>query len=169
MPKTYIITAENSEELRDAMKDKNNSRFYAKLQAVALRGEGKNNDEIGAITGYHPAYVSHLVSLYANSGISALCKDERKGGNNRNMTDEDEKTFLAKFEKAAEKGNITTIAEIAVAYDKLTGKEHESKSSVYYLMHKHGWRMIAPRTAHPGKASDEACDASKKLKLNSKR
>ena len=35
MPKTYKVTAENAKELRAAMKDKNNSRFYAKLQSVA--------------------------------------------------------------------------------------------------------------------------------------
>ena len=59
MPKTYKITAENAKEIREAMKDKNNSRFYAKLQSVALRGEGKGNKKIGPITGYHPSYVSH--------------------------------------------------------------------------------------------------------------
>ena len=95
MPRTYRITEENSKELRRAMKDKNNSRFYARLQAVALRGEGKDNAEIGPITGYHPAYVSRLVSLYCREGLSGLCKDGRKGGNHRNMTDEEEKAFLA--------------------------------------------------------------------------
>ena len=36
-----------------------------------------------------------------------LCKDERKGGNNRNMTDAEEKTFLAGFEEAAKRGELT--------------------------------------------------------------
>jgi len=163
MPKTYKVTAENAKELRAAMKDKNNSRFYAKLQSVALRGEGKDNDEIGAITGYHPAYVSQMVSVYCNRGIRGLCKDERKGGNHRNMTDEEEKAFLGRFEEAAKRGQLTTIGEIAAAYDEATGKKRESKSTVYYLLHKHGWREITPQRVHPGKASDEACEASKKL------
>ena len=165
MPKTYTITAENAKELRKAMKDKNNSRFFAKLQSVALRGEGKDNEEIGSITGYHPAYVSQMVSVYCNEGLAGLCKDERKGGNNRNMTSDEEKAFLAGFEEAAKSGQMTTITEMAAAYDEATGKKHESKSTVYYLLHKHGWRIITPQTAHPGKASDEAIEASKKLTL----
>ena len=163
MPKTYEITAENAEELRKSMKEKNNQKYYSKLQAVALRGEGKNNNEIGAITGYHPVYVSYLASIYCREGLEGLCKDGRKGGNNQNLSDEEEKMFLAGFEESAKKGKVTTITEIAAAYDKLTGKERESKSTVYYLLQKHGWRMITPQTAHPGKASDEAIEASKKL------
>ena len=169
MPKTYRITEENSNELRKAMKDKNNSRFYARLQSVALRGEGKDNEEIGPITGYHPAYVSQLVSIYCREGLAGLCKDGRKGGNNRNMTEEEEKAFLAGFEEAAKKGELTTSAEIAAAYDEATGKEHVSRSTIYYLLHKHGWRMISPQTEHPGKASEEVIETSKKLTLSWRR
>jgi len=163
MPKTYTITAENAREIREAMKDKNNSRYYAKLQSVALRGEGKENEEIGSITRYHPSYVSHLVSIYCKEGLASLCKDDRKGGNKRNMTDEEEKAFLSGFAEAAKKGQIITIAEIAAAYDEATGKSRESKSTVYYLLHKHDWRVITPQTAHPGKASDDEIEASKKI------
>ena len=165
MPKTYTVSAENRVELRDAMKKKTNSRFYARLQAVALRGEGKGNEEIGEITGFHPVYVSKPVSIFINGGIAALCQDRRKGGNSRNLTDAEEKAFLAGFEQAAKSGKLTTVDEIADAYDALVGKEHESKSTVYYLLHKYGWRMITPQTIHPGKASDEVIEASKKLTI----
>ena len=119
---TYEITAENSKEIRERMKDKNNQRFFKRLQAVALRGEGKKNDEIGAITGYNPAYVSALVAIFCNEGIESLCSDKRKGGNHKNLTDEEEKAFLSRFEEAAKQGKVTDIAEIAAAYDELTGK-----------------------------------------------
>jgi len=48
-----------------------------------------------------------LVSVYCKEGLVGLCKDERKGGNNRNMTDAEEKTFLAGFEEAAKRGELT--------------------------------------------------------------
>jgi transposase len=115
MPKTYIITKENSEEIREAMKKRENAKYYKKLQAVTLRGEGKKNDEIGLITGYPPAYVSHLVSLYSKEGIASLLQDNRKGGNNRNMTPEEEKRFLSQFEEAARNGQIITISDIAAS------------------------------------------------------
>ena len=85
------------------------------------------------------------------------------------MTAEEEKAFLAGFEEAAKRGQVTTVDEIAAAYDEATGKEHESKSTVYYLLHKHGWRLITPETAHPGKATDEEIEASKKLTLSWRR
>lgn len=169
MPKVYAITAENAEELRKAMKSKENHRYFAKLQSVALRGEGKNNVEIGEITGYHPSYVSNLVSIYNREGINGLCKDGRKGGNNRNMTNEEEKAFLAGFEEMAKNGELTTINEIANAYDETTGKQRESRSTIYYVIHKHKWRMITTQTVHPGKASDEEIASSKKLTMNSKK
>jgi transposase len=166
MPKTYQVTKENSQDLRIAMDKKENEKHYKKLLSVALRGEGKDNDEIASIIGFHPGHVSKLVSNFCNKGINALLRDDRGGPNRCNMTDEEEKAFLAGFEEAAKTGQLTTISEIAAAYDKVTGKKHESKSTVYYLLHKHGWRIVAPQTTHPGKASDEVIETSKKLTLS---
>ncbi len=53
--------------------------------------------------------------------------------------------------------------EIAAAYDERFGKEHKSKSTVYYFLHKMGWRKVMPHSKHPDKASDEAIEALKKL------
>ena len=160
MPKTYTITAENSKEIRRAMEERDNAQYYPKLQAVALRGEGRDNDEIAAITGYHRVYVSRLISVYSAEGLSGLCRDGRGGGNHRNMTVEEEKAFLSQFEEAAKAGQMTSVDEIAAAYDEQTGKKHESKSTVYYILHKQGWRIVAPQTAHPGKASEAEIEAS---------
>ena len=151
------------------MKQRVNLPFYKKLQAVALRGEGKDNDEIGLITGYHPDYVSNLVSTYCNQGLDALLRDGRKGGNNRNMTNEQAAEFLKQFEEQAKNGQIITVGDIAKAYDEATGKERKSLSTVYYFLQSHGWRQIMPQSAHPNKASDEEIEFSKKLTLNSKK
>lgn len=78
------------------------------------------------------------------------------------MTDEEERAIISGLEEAAKKGQIITIAEIATAYDEATGKKHESNSTVYYLLHKHDWRVITPQTAHPGRASDEEEESTKK-------
>jgi transposase len=134
-----------------------------RLQAVALRGEGKDNHEISDITGYHHAWISHLVSIFCKEGIEGLCRSGRVGGNRRNMSEKEEKAFLLQFEETAKKGQIITIADIAAAYDEKTGKVRDSRSTVYYLLKKHGWRQITPQTAHPGKASKAEIEASKKL------
>ena len=136
MGKSYKVTIEDAKMLREAADRKESRRFCKRLLAVALRGEGKSNREAGEITGFHPSYISHLVSIYANHGMAALASDGRKGGNHRNMSSEEELEFLKRFEAKAEKGHVANAKEIALEYDKATGKERKSKSTVYYLMHK---------------------------------
>jgi len=160
----YSITAEQSKELRKAMKSEKIARIYRKMEAVALRGEGKKNDEIVALTGYHYDVIGRLCKEYLETGLEEFRTEKRKGGNNRNLSEAEEKAFIAKFEKASENGQIVTINEIAAAYDKQFGKKHKSKSTVYYLLHKLDFRKVMPRSKHPNKASDEEIESSKKLK-----
>jgi len=163
----HKITRAEAESIREAMKaTKKNVRAYKRLQAVALRGEGKKRREISEITGYHPRTIGHLCKLYSEKGIEGLIADGRKGGNHRNMTDEEAKAFLNGFAEAASKGQIITIDEIAKAYDEAVGVEHKSLSTVYYLLHKLGWRKVLPKKFHPGKAKEEVIEASKKLTLS---
>ena len=162
----YKISDNDAKKLREEMKRTSAARIYKKLQAVALRGEGLGNDEIAFITGYNSNYVSELCKTYVLYGMEKLKTDGRKGGNNRNMDEVEAAEFLEQFEELAKKGQVITIEKIAKAYDEATGKEHKSLSTVYYFLHSHNWRMITPKSEHPGKASDEAIEASKKLTMN---
>ncbi len=159
----YRINNEDAKKIREAMEKTKNVLQYRKLEAVALRGEGKKNEEIAELTGFHPDMVGRFAKEYLEGGLESLLADGRKGGNHRNATDSEEQAFIAQFEEAAKKGQIMTVGEIAAAYDERFGKEHKSKSTVYYFLHKMGWRKVMPRSKHPEKASDEAIEASKKL------
>ncbi len=80
------------------------------------------------------------------------------------MSFEEEATFLEQFK---EKGQLVEISEIKEAYDKAIG--HKSGSAqIYRVLHRHGWRKVMPRSKHPQKASNEAIEASKKLKQKQK-
>jgi len=162
MPRTYEITRENANEIRAAMEKEKNVNLYRRMEAVALRGEGKSNDEAAEITKYHKKRVSQLVSLYANEGIAALAKEGRKGGNRRNITAVQEKEFLDKFRTEAKDGHIITPAEIKIAYDELVGKETKD-TFIYKILRRNNWRSVMPRGQHPQKASEEVIEASKKL------
>jgi transposase len=107
--------------------------------------------------------VSKYARVYLTKCIDGL-RDGRKGGNHRNASEGEEREFMAQFEEAARQGQIISINEIAAAYDERFGKEHKSKSTVYYLLKKLKWRKVMPRSKHPNKASDEVIEASKKLK-----
>ncbi len=162
MPKTYHISEEDSKKLRQEMKQCKAIKAYRRLEAVALRGEGKDNLEAGKLTGYHPDSVSKFVSQYCNYGIESLLQDGRKGGNHRNLSADEEQALLQEFYDAACEGQVITPAEIKKRYDELLGRETKP-NFIYAVLVRNGWRKVMPRSKHPNKASDEAIEASKKL------
>ena len=164
----HTISKEEYEAIKALAKRNQNKRVDKRLQVLILRYEGMKDREIAKKLDYDRKRVSQLCAEFKLVGLNEYAR-QKYGGNNRNMKDEEEKEFLAEFEEAARNGQIITITEIAAAYDEKTGKQHESKSTVYYLLHKYGWRIITPQRRHPGSASNEEIEASKKLKLSSTR
>ena len=77
------------------------------------------------------------------------------------MTPEEEKEFLEPFMQQALAGGILEVSEIIKEYSNKLEKK-VSKSTVYDLLHRNGWRKVMPRSKHPNKASDEAIKAYKK-------
>jgi transposase len=165
----YKISKETAKNIRQAMEKTTDAKTYVKLQVVALRGEGYSNDQIASVTGYNSNYVGELCKQYLKNGIEEFISDGRKGGNNRHMSEAEAMEFLEQFREKAIKGQVVSIDEIAKAYDNAVGVEHKSLSSIYYFLHLYNWRKIVPKKQHPGKASDEVIEASKKLTLNSKK
>lgn len=162
MPKTYNMSREDTEAIREKMKNCKNKNAYRRMEAVALRSEGKSNEEAAEITKYTPDWISKLVSLYKRRGIAALAEDGRKGGNHKNLSNEKEQEILDCFKNSAEAGNIITPTEIKKKYDEELGRETKP-TFIYAVLKRHGWRMVMPRSKHPKKASDEDIEASKKL------
>ena len=162
----HKISQEDAKAIRLEMEKVTDAKIYARLQAVALRGQGLGNDEIALVSGYNSKYVGEICKKYKLEGIEALKADGRKGGNNRHMNEVEAAEFLDKYKEKAAKGQVVSVEEIAKAYDEAVGKEHKSLSSIYYFLHRNDWRKIVPKKQHPGKASDEEIEASKKLTLN---
>jgi len=156
----YKISQDDAKILRIAMEEIKDAKIYAKLQAVALRGEGLTGSQIAKVTGYNSKYVSQLCKTYVLHGLDVLKTDGRKGGNNQIMSDEEALQFLEQFVSQASKGQIITVEAIAKAYDEKTGKKRKSLSSVYYFLHNYDWRKVVPRGQHPGKANDEVIETS---------
>lgn len=160
MPKNYIFNEINKLEIKEELNKAKNTNSYKRLQALNLRSEGKKYAEITQITGFKHANITLLISKYFNCGITAITEDKRTG-NNRKLTVEQEKDLLVPFLELANAGKILVVAEIKKAYDDLTG-EKSSIPTVYNLLKRHGWRKIMPRSKHPKKANDEAIIAYKK-------
>ncbi len=73
----------------------------------------------------------------------------RKGGRHReNLTLEQEAAFLAPYLEAGKTGGVLVVPPIKRALDAHLGKS-VALSSVYRMLHRHGWRKLAPDKVHP--------------------
>lgn len=162
MAKSYEISQSQLREIEAARKKNRNKNVERRLYVLVMRAEGKSLEEISEKTGYHISTASKLIARYMRDGISAIAENHYKG-NCRNMSFEEEAAILAPFIERAERGEMVDIKEIAAAYQKAVPHK-VSDTQIYYVLHRHGWRKIMPRSRHPKKASEEAIEASKKLK-----
>ena len=162
MAKSYAISQSQLVEIETARKRNRNKNIERRLYVLVMRAEGKSLEEISEKTGYHISTASKLIARYMRDGISAIAENHYKG-NRRNMSFEEEAAILVPFIERAERGEMVDIKEIAAAYQKAVPHKI-SDTQIYYVLHRHGWRKIMPRSRHPKKASEEAIEASKKLK-----
>ena len=158
-----IFTDEQQSEIKEARIKNKNKNAERRLCVIAMRMQGKTNDEIVARTGYESSYARALVRKYFNQGLEAIIGKKRPG-NHRNIPYETEAAFVNGFIEKAKEGHLTTVKEIKAAYESLVGHKIGS-GHIYVILARHGWRKIKPRPAHPKKASEAEIEASKKLTL----
>lgn len=161
MSSRYKFTEADIECIKNARKENKNKRVEARLKALELRAIGEKSKDIATKTGFHPAYISQLTLKYKNGGIKAIA-ESHYGGNRRNISMEEEAKLLEPFYEKAAKGQIIAVNEIKAAYEKAVGHTIGG-TQIYYVLWRHGWRKIMPRSKHPKKASDEDIESSKKL------
>ncbi len=74
---------------------------------------------------------------------------ERRGGRRRqNMTPEQERAVLTPFLERSRTGGILVVPQIKGELEAALGRTM-ALSSVYNLLHRHGWRKLAPDQRHP--------------------
>jgi transposase len=162
MPKTYGFKVAQQEEVKEALKLEKKATLSRKPQVIDLRVRGYKNAEIARITGYSKSRVSAIVCIYAKQGIGYFPQENRKGGNRRNMSYEQETELLAPYEQQAISGQIVETSEIKKGYEKKAGHRIGGQQ-IYRVLERHGWRKVMPGSKHPKEAGDEAIEASKKL------
>ena len=167
MPRAYRIDEEQKRELEKARVQNKDKNVEKRLKALILRGEEKSGPEIAEKTGFAQSYIYELVAKYCNQGIGAIIENNYSG-NRRNMSMEEEKAFLDGYRKQAEQGQVIEVGAIKKAYEEIVGHAIGG-TQIYYVLRRHGWRKVMPRSKHPNKASEEAIEASKKLTMSSGR
>ena len=147
MASNYKFSNEEMAAIKAVRRETKDKRADARLKALELRAEGMELSEVSQATGFHAAYVSQLVAKYRDHGLEAI-SGNHYGGNHRNMSFEEEAAILAPFKARAEKGELVEISEIETAYQQAVGHSIGT-SQIYYVLHRHGWRKVMPRSRHP--------------------
>jgi transposase len=147
--KKLLSRARTADELRRA-------------QAVVLPLEyGFSMERTAAIIGVSKGWASQLRTKFIRTGGAASGKKRLRGGRRReNMSYDEEKAFLAPFMEKAAQGGILVAGEVKQELDSRLGRS-TALASAYNLLHRHGWRKLAPDTRHP-KADREAQEEWKK-------
>lgn len=153
---------EQKSEIKRIYKNSRNATERSRLLCVKLRVlKGMPTKQIATITDYSEGYIDILLKEYNNYGIEKVLSKKRVG-NHRNMTVEQETEFLKPYKEKAVAGEILEISQIIKDYSKALNGKKVSKSTVYDILHRHGWRKIMPRSKHPKKADEQAIEAYKK-------
>jgi transposase len=154
--KAAIASAKTVEELRGA-------------QAVVLPLEfGLTLSQAAAAIGVSVGWTSTLRNRFARVARGEEKTKEKRGGRKRqNLKLEEEERFLAPFLDRAKNGGILVAGSIHKALEDQLGRK-VALSSVYNLLHRHGWRKLAPDKRHP-QADIEAQEDWKKNSPNRSR
>lgn len=159
--KRYTFTLEETQEIKAARKKNRDKNVKKRLAALEMRAEGKQNKEIREKTGFHTQYITVLVSRYKANGLASITESHYHG-NHRNLSYAEEEALLEPFRQASNAGKTVSVHDIETAYREAVGHSIGT-SQIYYVLHRHGWRKVMPRSKHPKKASDEVIETSKKL------
>ena len=119
-----------------------------RIQMVLLRESGLAQPAIAAAMGVSLSTVNRAHMAYDHGGIEALKPKANGGRKHQNMTLSEEKALLMRFAKTAGAGEMLNIHDLKAAYEKAIGHP-TSDSTVYNLLHRHGWRKLMPRPFHP--------------------
>ena len=167
MATRYQFSKEEIEQIRNVRKANKNKQVERRLRVLEMMVKGYKNKDIAEVTGYHEVYLKKLISKYRKGGLEALTENHYHG-NHRNLSYEEESALLDTFSELATAGQMIHTIDIKVAYEKAVGHSIGS-GQIYFVLKRHHWRKVMPRSQHPKKASDEAIDASKKLTLKSEK
>jgi transposase len=160
--KPYNFSEEVASRMEELLAKASNQQDYRRIQTIYFRARyGDSAEQIAARTGFAVQTVRNLHSAWQHQGEAMLQRKKRGGRRNQKMTLDEEKALLQTYQWQAEQGGILEVSKIHQDCESKTGKKF-ALSTTYRLLHRHGWRKIAPRPKHP-KADVEAQHDFKKV------
>ena len=155
------FTDKEREEIQEAMRGVHADHVVKRMMALKLMVvDGITSAEAARYSGLHATSVNRNIRIYRQEGIEAITGRRHNHGN-RYMSNEEEEAFLEQFREQSESGQIIEVTDIYKAYQESVGHA-VTRNAIYYILKKHKWRKVMPRSKHPKKASPEAIEAYKK-------
>lgn len=131
-----------------AMKQAATIEEFQRYQSLHLRvSAGLTVAEIASATGLAESTIHNLHSRVRRGGLEAVAAKGRGGRYRSYLSLEEEKALLAAMEPQAKRGGMIEVSKMHRALEEKVGGS-VAKNTVYQLLHRHGWRKIAPRPKH---------------------
>jgi len=120
-----------------------------RIQCVLFGARGLKSEEIAPMVNFNHGYVKQIWSEYRQKGSQALLGENRGRARSRaHLSLDEEKDFLQPFIEKAKTGGFLEVSQIKQTYEEKYQRTVKP-SIIYNLLHRHGWRKIAPRPKHP--------------------
>jgi transposase len=118
---------------------------FRQAQALILPLEyGFSIEQVAAVIGVSRGWACQLRTRFIRDGAKHTQMPPKRGGRRReNMSIEEEAAFLAPFFESARCGGILVVNVIHNALEQRLGRK-VALASAYNLLHRHGWRKLAP-------------------------
>lgn len=138
-----------TERMKQLLASSNSLSEYRRIQSIYFRAKyGYSAVQIAEMVGLKIQTIRNLHSAYLKEGESVLQLTGQGGRYRSNLSSEEEDALLAAFEVDGKLGDIVEVSQIHRAYEQRVGRSVPN-STVYRLLHRHGWRKLAPRGKHP--------------------
>ncbi len=110
---------------------------------------GLSLEQTAEVLGVSPGWASRLRNKFIAGKVIASDAPPARGGRHREkFTHAQEVQLFEPFLERASQGGILVVGQIKPALEANLGRPM-ALSSVYNLLHRHGWRKLAPDKRHP--------------------
>jgi transposase len=134
----------------EAIKNATTIEQLRQAQAVVLPLRfGLSLEQTAQAIGVSPKWTSELRNDFIDGKILDSRGSAVRGGRrNQRFTVEREAELLAPFLEQAKSGGVLVVGPIRQALQEALGQDI-ALSTVYNVLHRHGWRKLAPDKRHP--------------------
>ncbi len=147
--------------VRVLIREARNISELKRAQCIFFRSEyDLPPQQIAEMVGFDIGTVRNLHSAFLRNGEATLKLSGKGGRYHAYLTQEEEASWLDAFRESGQAGGVLEVGKIQTAFEEKVGRK-VAKSTVYDLLHRHGWRKITPRPRHP-KSDPEAVASFKK-------